>query len=135
MPVVLGLKSIEHTPYISSSFTPPRHQHSHEFFEVSFCVTGQSINTVNGVPVPFQNGTCMILRPQDVHSVTGYNRNYEHVDLYVTKEHFYELCQALHEGLYQKILAETEPLHLVCSNEIFSFLFNQSFTLDREDPE
>ena len=130
MPVLLGLNSIEHTPYISSSFTPPQHQHFHAFFEISFCVTGQATNTINGVPFPFQNGSCVILRPGDVHAVTGYDSKiYEHVDLYATTEAFEKLCSAFHAELYDEILHTEAPICFSLSNELFSFLFNQSLLL------
>ena len=54
MHVILDENSIKHTPYISSSYTPPRHLHSHSFFELSFCVSGHSTNIINGFPVSFQ---------------------------------------------------------------------------------
>ena len=130
MAVFLDLKSIESTPYIQSSFTPPRHRHSHEFFELSFCVSGKAVNTINDQPIPFQNGTCVILRPGDVHSLNEYDRRtYEHIDLYATKETFKTLCDALHKDLYDEIMNETSPIYFPLSNELFSFLFNQSLFL------
>ena len=130
MPVILGYKSIEKNPLISSSFTPPRHLHAHEFFEISFCVTGSSINTINGVPLPFQNGSCVILRPGDVHALTEYDeRVYEHVDLYVAPEVFRALCNCSHKDLYSEIVNHVEPIHFSLPNEIFTFLFNQNLFL------
>ena len=130
MAVILGKKTIEGNPYISSSFTPPCYPHSHEFFEISFCVTGHSVNTVNGLPISFQNGTCVILRPGDVHSLTEYDKTiYEHIDLYVSKETFENICNCCHKDLYQKIMQQERPLYFSLSNEMFSFLFNQSLFL------
>ena len=130
MPVILPLKEIERTPYISSSFTPPQYPHAHDFFEICFCVTGKSVNTINGIPFPFQNGTCVILRPSDVHSLTEYDqRIYEHVDLYATRENFKNLCNTCHPNLYDEIMATEEPICFSLSNELFSFLFNQSLLL------
>lgn len=130
MPVFLDLKSIENTPYISSSFTPPRHLHSHEFFELTFCVSGKSINTINGAPFPFQNGKCVILKPGDVHSLTEYDpRVYEHIDLYATTEVFKKLCDTLNPDLYNEIVNTKEPICFSMANETFAFLFNQSLLL------
>lgn len=130
MPTVLGLKEIKHTPYISSSFTPPRMQHSHIFFELSFCVKGYAVNTINGVPFPFQNGSCVILRPGDVHSLTEYDSKiYEHVDLYAPSDIFKNICDAAHEDLFDEIVNADSPICFTFSNEIFSFLFNQSLLL------
>jgi AraC-like DNA-binding protein len=130
MPVILGANDIKQTPYISSSFTPPRHSHGHEFFELSFCVSGFSVNTINGVQIPFQNGMCVILRPGDVHSLTEYDKNvYEHVDLYATTENFRAICDSCHKDLYNEILRHNTPLHFSLSGEMFSFLFNQSLYL------
>lgn len=127
---VLDLKSIERNPYISSSFTPPSYPHSHVFFEVSFCVKGSSVNTINGIPFPFQASTCVILRPSDVHSLTEYDSKiYEHVDLYITVERFKMLCDAINGQLYDEISTCDTPLFFTLSNEIFSFLFNQSLIL------
>ena len=130
MPVVLGLKEIAHTPYISSSFTPPKHLHSHGFFEISFCVKGHALNTINGVPFDFQNGSCVILRPGDVHSLTEYDSKiYEHIDLYIPMDNFKKLCDAAHESLFDEIINTETPICFTFSNEMFTFLFNQSLLL------
>ena len=130
MPIILDANEIKHTPYISSSFTPPRHQHSHEFFEISFCVTGRAVNTINDTPFPFQNGSCVILRPGDVHALTEYDpRVYEHIDLYADTQNIQKLCDACHPDLYQEILTCEHPIYFSLSNELFSFLFNQSLLL------
>ena len=130
MPVVLTAKNIAHTPYISSSFTPPMHQHSHDFFEISFCVTGHSVNTINGVPFSFQNGACVILRPGDIHSLTEYDKRvYEHIDLYASVEYFKQLCDTFHAELYNEIVNTDTPIYFTFPNELFSYLFNQSLVL------
>ena len=130
MSTVLGFKSIERNPYISSSFTPPRYPHSHLFFEISFCVKGSSVNTINGTPFPFQNGACVILRPTDKHCLTEYDSKvYEHLDIYCQPETFKQLCDACHENLYEELMTCESPLFFTFSNEIFGFLFNQSLVL------
>ena len=130
MNAVLGIKSIEQNPYISSSYTPPSYPHAHDFFEISFCVKGSSLNTINGTPFPFQNGTCVILRPSDVHSLTNYDpKIYEHCDLYCFPETFKKICDSCHKDLYDEILNHDSPIVFALSNEIFSFLFAQSLLL------
>ncbi len=130
MPVVLDLKSIKQNPYIKSSFTPPRHPHSHVFFEISFCVTGHAINTINGTPVPFQNGSCVILRPGDVHQLTEYDEKiYEHIDIYATTKTFKKLCDCCDPNLYDSILNYGGPISFTLSPELFSYMFNQSLRL------
>ena len=130
MPVLLDLKSIENTPLISSSFTPPKHLHSHVFFEISFCVTGHSVNTINGVPFSFQNGACVILRPGDEHQLTEYDpKVYEHIDLYAIPEDFKRLCDSLHGELYDEIMNAEDPICFTITSELFSYLFNQSLLL------
>lgn len=129
MHVILD-ESNQMTPYISSSYMPPRHLHSHTFFELCFCVSGCSTNVINGFPVPFQNGTCVILRPGDVHAVKDYDEKvYEHIDLYLSENRFKELCAYCQEGLYEEIMREETALAFTFSNEFFSFLFNQSLLL------
>ena len=130
MPVILTYKDIENKPYINSSFTPPRHLHCHEFFEMSFCVTGQSVNTINGVPCPFHNGSCVILRPGDTHSLTEYDpKIYEHIDIYILPDQFKAICNATHPRLYDEIMATETPICFQLPSELFSFLFNQSLLL------
>lgn len=130
MNAVLGLNIIEVTPYISSSFTPPQYPHSHTFFELSFCVKGTSLNTINGTPVPFQNGTCVILRPGDTHSLTNYDpKIYEHIDLYCLPDVFKNLCDACQKDLYNTIMQYDRPIFFTFTNETFSFLFNQALLL------
>ena len=130
MSSVLGVASIELNPYISSSFTPPQYPHSHVFFEISFCVKGSSVNTINQIPFPFQNGTCVILRPNDAHSLTEYNpKIYEHVDLYCLPDKFRKLCDAINSQLYEEIINCETPIFFTLSNEVFSFLFDQSLLL------
>ena len=130
MPVVLNLDEIGRNPYISSSFTPPKHRHSHVFFELSFCVKGHAFNVINGTPVSFQNGTCVIIRPGDVHALKEYDEKvYEHIDVYATKEQFKTICDCCNPNLYDEILNEPYPIAFSFSNEMFSFLFNQSLLL------
>ena len=130
MITILDLDEIKRNPYISSSFTPPQYPHKHDFFEISFCVTGQSVNVINGTPIPFQNGMCVILRPTDIHAVTGYDRkNYEHIDLYATEKHFTDLCNCFHQDLLHKLLTQKEAISFSLSNDSFSFLFNQCLLL------
>lgn len=118
------------SPYISSSYTPPRHLHSHTFFELSFCVSGHSINIINGHPVSFQNGTCVILRPGDVHAVKDYDETvYEHIDLYVSNDRFQQLCNYCHKDLYTAIMHEETALAFTFSNDFFPFLHNQALQL------
>ena len=127
---LLGLNAIEQTPYISSSYTPPSYPHSHVFFEISFCVKGSSVNTINGTPFSFQNGTCVILRPGDIHSVSEYDSKvYEHMDVYITVERFKKLCDSINDQLYSEITNYDSPIFFSFSNDIFSFLFNQSLIL------
>ena len=93
-------------------------------------MAGHSINTVNNVPIPFQNGSCVILRPGDVHSLTEYDETvYEHIDLYATPQKFKELCDFCHEDLFEEIISRPQPIHFTFSNELFSFLFSQSLFL------
>ena len=121
MAKILEVQAIERTPYISSSFTPPRYPHGHEFFEISFCVTGSSVNTVNDVAIPFQNGTCVILRPSDVHSLTEYDpKIYEHIDLYCLPETFKKICNSCNDGLYDELLNSDSPIFFTFSNGKFS---------------
>ena len=130
MTVILGYKDIENKPYIKSSFTPPRFLHAHEFFEISFCVTGQSVNTINGVPCPFHNGTCVILRPGDAHSLTEYDPIvYEHIDLYVLPDKFKAICDVTHPRLYEEIMTTGSPICFQLPSDLFSFLFNKSLLL------
>lgn len=130
MATILGYEAIERNPYISSSFTPPRYPHSHLFFELSFCVSGFSTNTINDIPFPFKNGSCVILRPGDTHSLTNYDEKiYEHIDLYVSVEKFIEICGCCDSSLYEKILNEEKPIFFTISNESFTYLFNQSLLL------
>ena len=130
MTTVLGFNDIEKKQYISSSFTPPRHLHSHEFFEISFCVTGQSVNTINGVPFSFHNGSCVILRPSDSHVFSEYDpKIYEHIDLYAFPDKFKSLCDATHPDLFDEIVHAEAPIYFQLSSELFSYLFNQSLVL------
>lgn len=130
MAIILGMNQIERNPYVCSSFTPPRHDHSHVFFEITFCVKGHAINTINGQPFSFHNGKCTILKPGDVHSLTEYDPMvYEHIDFYATVEHFESICNTLCDNLYDEIINSDTPICFSFSNEIFTFLFNQSLYL------
>ena len=130
MPILLDFNEIKRSPYIASSFRPPKHLHSHDFFEFSFCVTGKALNIINEEPILFQNGVCVLLRPNDAHALAEYDEKvYEHIDLYVTKELFKSLCDCCHAELYDEIMHDPKPISFPLSNEIFSFLFNQSLLL------
>ena len=130
MPVILDGKDIENNPYLSFSFTPPKHKHTHTFFELTFCVTGHAVNTINDLPFSFQGGSCAILRPGDTHALTEYDpRLYEHVDLYIQPSLFQTLCDACHKDLYEEIIHASAPICFSVSNELVSFLFQQSLIL------
>lgn len=127
---VLGAKQIEKNPYMTSSFTPPEYPHTHEFFEIAFCVKGEAVNVVNDLPLPFKKGVCVILRPGDVHAVQNYDPlKYEHIDIYSFEEAFKSICYSGSPILYEKIMNETQPITFSLPDYVFEYVYNSVLTL------
>lgn len=121
--------------YIHTCFAPPTFIHSHNFFELSFCVHGNSINVINGEHLPFKQGACAILRPGDKHFfVNTANESakihYEHKDIYIHPDKFREVCDSLHPDLYAKIAESQSPLFFHLSDAAFNLLYQSSFLLE-----
>ncbi len=59
LPVRLALQQLS-TPY---------KLHWHEFYELSFVLSGRAVNTVNGVPHALKSGSMFLLTPADFHEL------------------------------------------------------------------
>lgn len=122
--------------YIHTCFTPPTFRHSHNFFELSFCVHGSSINVINGEHLLFKQGSCTILRPGDNHFfVNTANEtskiHYEHKDIYIQSDKFRQVCDILHPNLHAKIMENPTPLFFSVTEDAFNLLYKQSLLLEQ----
>lgn len=119
--------------YVASCFNPPDFIHSHDFFELSFCLHGKTVNVINDIPYDFERGSCVILRPSDRHyfiqSDTISPKSYEHKDVYVTQENLRTLCLSLHPELYDAIIRKQEPLIFPIDENFLKYIDNQSLLL------
>ncbi len=120
--------------YVASCFNPPDFTHSHDFFELSFCLHGRTTNVINGIPYDFERGKCVILRPFDKHRFIQANTNktpksYEHKDIYVTRENFRALCNSLYPELFETIINKKEPLIFSIDENFLKYIDNQSLLL------
>ena len=120
--------------YVASCFLLPEFKHSHNFFELSFGVHGQSINFINGIPQNFGRGKCAIIRPTDNHffKQTKHNKSeiqYEHKDIYVKHDRFIEICNTIHPHLFDKIMNTSSPICFDITEDFFSFIWQKSLLL------
>lgn len=133
----MNSSDIKRNDYVASCFLLPNFKHSHDFFELSFGVHGQSVNIINDKDYVFGRGSCVIIRPGDNHyfkKVSPPPRNsdiqYEHKDIYVKHEHFIEICNTLHPNLYEKIMANPSPLIFNITDDFFNFIWQKSLLLE-----
>ena len=125
---------IKRNNYVASCFLLPDFKHSHNFFELSFGVHGQSINIINKHPFLFVRGKCAIIRPIDNHYFKEKRSNkaeiqYEHKDIYVTQERFVGICKTIHPDLYSKIMNNPSPICFDITEDFFSFIWQKSLLL------
>lgn len=85
--------------------------HSHIFWELVYCLKGESLNTINGTAHKITRGKALIIRPQDVHGNRLKRGPYTHRDIYVSAERMKKVCGMIEEGLYERLLtAEETPM-------------------------
>lgn len=126
---------IKRNNFVASCFILPDFTHTHDFFELSFGVHGQSTNVINKKPHQFGRGKCAILRPnidshyfKAKHSDKNTNQ-YEHKDIYVKHDRFIEICNTIHPELYEKIMNNPTPICFNISEDFFEFIWQKSLTL------
>ena len=120
--------------YLASCFLLPDFKHSHDFFELSFVIHGQSLNIINDIPYHFARGKCAIIRPRDTHyfqkkDSPKQSMQYEHKDIYVKEEKLVEICNTMHPDLYQKIVNYPTPICFDISEDAFNFIWQKSLRL------
>ncbi len=77
--------------------------HSHVFWELVYCIKGESINTINGSEHVCSRGTALLIRPQDVHTNRLNIGPYAHRDIYVSVDVMKKTCGFISEDLYDNL--------------------------------
>lgn len=131
----MGQEDIIRNNYVASSFSPPEFVHSHDFFELSFCIHGKIMNVINGIAFPFERGKCVIIRPKDKHFFKPYGTtaksgaNYEHKDVYVKESDFIRICDCISPELYKELTEEPSPVIFDINEDFFTYIYNRTLLL------
>lgn len=100
------IKNFPYSILLDVAFTET---HSHSFWELVYCLKGESVNTINGKAYQISRGTAIIIRPSDVHNNRLKRGPYAHRDIYVSVERLKKVCDMLQIGLYESLIDLPEP--------------------------
>ena len=87
--------------------------HSHEFIEIFYVVSGSAYHTLNGIKSKIVPGDIYIIRLTDSHHFSKIeNENILHRDFLIKEDAFKSVCATLSDDFYEKILSG----YCVCFN-------------------
>lgn len=84
--------------------------HSHDFFEIFYVLTGPATQTLNGGKTPVYPNELFILRPNDHHSFSSPDLNFIHRDFGVKAGAFQEICNTLAPNIYKNIISSVTSI-------------------------
>ena len=126
----LTLDTIRPCPYTALIVNTEHSKHAHEFWEITYTISGSLTNYVNDRPIPCNPYTqFLIMKPGDVHAIkpdngdaSSYESKYYHRDIYVTDEKMRSVCNAISPDLYAVLLSQTDPVCVPVQNSILECL-------------
>lgn len=124
------MDTIRPCPYTALIVNSEHLRHVHEFWEITYTVSGSLTNYVNDKPIPCNPYTrFLIMKPGDIHEIKLDNEEnplpegiYYHRDVYVTDEKMRALCNAVSADLYADLLSQTKPICVPVGNSILECL-------------
>ncbi len=107
--------SIETLPFKTSKYTILHHfytnnEHTHQYWELAYQISGESINRLNDKTIVLKAGDCIIMRPGDVHSINSVVAGSSHRDHYISDEKMKKILSIFHESFHQRFLNDTTPI-------------------------
>ncbi len=137
--------SIDNLPFQSSRYTflhhfYPNNEHTHQYWEVTYQVSGESVNRLNGKTIILKTGDCIVMRPKDIHCISSVVIGSSHRDFYISNEKMLRILSIFQPTFAEKFLDESEPIiihlgvHAVIDLEeaalVFKMQRNESELLD-----
>lgn len=126
----LSMDTIRTCPYTALIVNTENTRHVHEFWEITYTVSGKLTNIVNERPItcdPFTQ--FLIMKPGDIHEIkpdngvsSPYEGKFYHRDIYVTDEKMQSICKEIAPNLYEELSAQTEPVCITLRNNILECL-------------
>lgn len=126
----MTMGTIRTCPYTALIVNTEHKPHIHEFWEITYTVSGKLTNFVNEramVCDPFTQ--FLIMKPGDIHKIKPDNGNFSpyeakfyHRDIYVTDEKMRSICNELSPDLYEELLTRTDPVYVTLRNNILECL-------------
>lgn len=116
-------------PFLANIYRPPICEHSHDYFEFSFCIKNKCKCVVNGKEFEFSHGTCALARPTDVHAYKNIPKckfgDYQHADIYVKADKMESICNLLSKTLFSDILSADKPIVFSLSSSLMKTVIQQ----------
>ena len=106
---VLNQEIIARTPYTQLIISKKSPLHTHTFFEFSICISGSTQNQINGTVYDIQEGTVVLLRPDDEHIFYS-EKGHVSRDVYIEPKLFKSICDCFAPDLYETL--STKPLSI-----------------------
>lgn len=101
-------------PYLANIYRPPTYLHSHDYYEISFCIKNGCNCVINDKTYSFSHGTCTLIRPTDTHAYKNIPKckfgEYQHADVYVTVDKMKKICDFLSATLFEELNSEEQPI-------------------------
>ncbi len=106
--------------------------HNHDFFEIFYIVEGSVEHQLNGKPERLEIGDMFLLKKTDFHKfIRRQGNNCIHRDIIIRDDFFFQACNYLDDGLYEKISKTNEKQHIKLSKskveEVESFITDMNF--------
>jgi hypothetical protein len=100
--------------------------HSHDFFEIFYCVEGFATHLVNNASETVQTGDIVLLRPTDTHMFKrARGQVLIHRDIVIDARQFKESCDYIAPALFARLTAPRTPFKYreskSCGRRIFGF--------------
>lgn len=101
------------------------HEHSHEYFEIVYVISGKITHVCGGETTEFRKGMMILLRPGDVHTYVRNLGECSHRDIMINVPLFRKICDFLRVGVYEDVVAADRCLYCNISDYQLTYFENQ----------
>ena len=119
---------LRHGPYTET--------HSHDFWEFAIITKGKVLHKINGMDRVVKEGTILVLRPKDIHSLHSADKEpIEHINFGVKSEAMQMVLSVLSSSLYEFLLNEQFVEYELSKSALiyFNTMFNKFHTTIHDD--
>ena len=114
---------LRHGPYTET--------HGHDFWEFAIITKGKILHKINGLERTVKEGTILVLRPHDIHSLHSADKDpIEHINFGVRSDAIKTVLEVLSNNLYEFLLNEPFVEYELSKSAIiyFNTMFNKFHT-------